>query len=180
MTLSTCKRHIRDRGFTLLELMFTVALAAIMLGVAIPSFREMSANNKLLTQSNDLVSAINYARSEAITRNSNITLCRATSDSAVSCATSLAPWTNWIVRTPGGVVVRRGTINTYAGSISLSSNFTLDAVTFGADGMARTGGTLVSDREITVCSTIVNTDNIRRVVLGAGSRLSTRKDSGAC
>jgi type IV fimbrial biogenesis protein FimT len=180
MTISTYKRNGRARGFTLLELMFTVALAAVMLGIAIPSFRGMTASNRLVTQANELVAAVNFARSEAITRNSNVTLCRATSDSAVNCAPSLAPWTNWIVRTPTAGVVRRGTINTYAGTISLSSDFTLDAVTFGADGLARTGGALVNGRSFTACSSVLPSENIRNIELGAGSRLSITKDSGAC
>lgn len=180
MTTSIYRRLIRARGFTLLELMFTVTVAAVLLGLAIPSFRTMSASNRIITQSNDMVSAVNFARSEAITRNSTITFCRATTATATTCAPSLANWTNWILRTPAGAVVRRGTVNTYGGTVRVNSDFILDAVTFASDGLARTGGGLVVDRAFTVCSSVLDTDNIRRIEIGAGSRLSTEKSTGVC
>lgn len=180
MTISTHKRTCTSRGFTLLELMTTLTLAAILLGIAIPSFRGMSAGNRIVTQANDLVGAINYARSEAIMRNGNMTFCRATTATTTNCAPSLAAWTNWIVRDAAGAVVRRGTINTYDGTITLNSDFSLDAITFGADGLARTGGVPVSDSTITVCTTAITADNIRTLKVGAGSRLSTTKSTGTC
>jgi hypothetical protein len=71
-------------------------------------------------------------------------------------------------------------VDTYNNTLSVNSDFTLDAVTFGADGLVRTGGALVSNRAFTVCSSVLPRENIRRVELGAGSRLSTTKDTGAC
>jgi type IV fimbrial biogenesis protein FimT len=180
MTTSTYKPTISARGFTLLELMFTVALAAVMLGIAVPAFRSMTASNRMVTQANDLVGAVNYARSAAITRNSNMTLCRASTASITTCVGGVAAWTNWIVRDAGGTVVKRGTFNTYNGSITLNSDFAVDAVTFGSDGLARTGGALVSNRAFTVCSTGLTTDNMRRIELGAGSRISTTRQTGVC
>jgi len=180
MTTCTYKRRIRARGFTLLELMFTLTMAAVLLGLAIPSFRTMTASNRVVTQANEMVSAVNFARSEAITRNTNITFCRATTAVTTNCAPSLADWSNWILRTPAGVVVRRGTINTYGGTVRLNSDFILDAVTFSSDGLARTGGGLVVNRAFTVCSSVLDTDNFRRIELGAGSRLSTTKSTGVC
>ncbi|TAL47467.1 MAG: prepilin-type N-terminal cleavage/methylation domain-containing protein [Methylovulum sp.] len=55
-------------GFTLIELMVTIAIASIVLGIAIPSFTETIANNRLTTHANELVTALNLARSEAIKR----------------------------------------------------------------------------------------------------------------
>jgi type IV fimbrial biogenesis protein FimT len=180
MTISINKRTFRARGFTLLELMFTVGLAALLLGIAIPSFRGMAASNRLVTIANEMVGAVNFARSEAITRNMNMTLCRSASDVSTACAPAAAVWTSWIVRSPTGIVVRRGAVNTYAGTISLTADFTLGAMTFGADGLARTGGALVTDRAFTVCSTVLPNENIRNVGIGAGSRISVTKDTGGC
>ena len=57
-----------DGGFTLLELMVVVSLAAILLGIAIPSFNATIRSNRLTTNANELVTALNIARSEAVKR----------------------------------------------------------------------------------------------------------------
>jgi type IV fimbrial biogenesis protein FimT len=73
----------RNTGFTLIELMVTLALAAIIVTMAIPSFQEVIRNNRLTTQANELVSALNLARSEAIKRGVRVTVCR--SSNGTSC-----------------------------------------------------------------------------------------------
>ncbi|PKM43219.1 MAG: pilus assembly protein [Gammaproteobacteria bacterium HGW-Gammaproteobacteria-1] len=54
------------RGFTLVELIITLAVMAIALALAIPSFQTLFENNRTTTQANELVAAMNLARSEAI------------------------------------------------------------------------------------------------------------------
>lgn len=61
--------HIKSAGFTLIELLMVVAIAGIILSVGIPSFQSMITNNRLTTQANSMVGALNIARSEAIKRN---------------------------------------------------------------------------------------------------------------
>ena len=56
------------RGFTLLELMVTVAVAAILTTVAVPGFRDLVQNNRVTSQTNELVAALTMARTEAIKR----------------------------------------------------------------------------------------------------------------
>ncbi len=62
-------------GFTLIELIITVAIAAIVLAIGIPSFKETILQNRLTTYTNQLIGAINLARSEAIKRGVRVTLC---------------------------------------------------------------------------------------------------------
>ncbi len=59
-------RHAR--GFTLLETMITVIIAALLVALALPSFRELSMRNTSTTLSNQLVLALQTARAEAIRR----------------------------------------------------------------------------------------------------------------
>lgn len=56
-------------GFTLLELMVTIAIAGILIVVAVPSFSQTIRNSRLTTNINRLVASLNFARSEAIKRN---------------------------------------------------------------------------------------------------------------
>lgn len=59
-------------GFTLVEMMVTVAVLAIIIGIATPSFVEMMRQNTLRSQANELLALMHYARSEAIKRRNNV------------------------------------------------------------------------------------------------------------
>lgn len=86
-----------QRGFTLLELMTAITVLGVLLGLAIPSFRDIIRNNRVTTQTNDLVSALNYARSEALKRSNPVTACSSTN--GTTCA-GVNNWsTGWIVFT---------------------------------------------------------------------------------
>ncbi|BCO31640.1 type IV pilin [Thiohalobacter sp. COW1] len=84
-------------GFTLIELMITLALAAIILTLGVPSFTETIRTNRVATQVNELVTALNLARSEAIKRATAVTVC-ASADQA-TCSGSNDWRTGWIVVT---------------------------------------------------------------------------------
>lgn len=177
---SNTNTRARSRGFTIMEVMFTVSIAAVLMAVAVPSFRSLMANNRLASQATELVAAVNFARSEAISRNTTVTLCRANLESSTNCAASVGEWDFFIVRNAAGTVLRRGALPDYGTSMYFESDLTLDRIAFSPDGLARTGGTLVSDREFVVCSSAVSGQNMRIITVGAGSRLSTTKDEGEC
>lgn len=84
-----------EHGFTLIELMVTLSIAAILLTVAVPNFITFVQNNRLANQANDLVTMLNYARSEAVKRNQRITVCSSTT--GTSCANSTTWGTGFIV-----------------------------------------------------------------------------------
>ena len=84
-----------NAGFTLIELIVTVAIAAIVLTLGVPSFQEIINNNRLTAGANELVGALHLARSEAVKRNVRVTLCKS-ADGAV-CTTSGGYQQGWIV-----------------------------------------------------------------------------------
>ena len=173
----------RQRGFTLIELMVTLFLGAILVGVAVPAFKGVIATNRLVTQTNELVGAMTIARSEAITRNLRMTFCRAADASTTSCAGSAANWGFWIVVNPSGSVVRRGTINTYNNNLKVTSTFTGDTMNYTSDGLGRDGSSatlLTSSKTVQVCVTTTPKENFRTVTPGIASQLTTAKTTGTC
>jgi type IV fimbrial biogenesis protein FimT len=65
-------------GFTLLELMVTLVIAAILGFLAIPAMTDMIRNHRIATQANDFLADLSFARSEAIKRGTNVGVCSGT------------------------------------------------------------------------------------------------------
>ena len=67
-------RWTQQQGFTLIELMITIAISAILLSVAAPAYQSFIGSTALTTATNDLVAALNMARSEALKRDGQVSL----------------------------------------------------------------------------------------------------------
>jgi type IV fimbrial biogenesis protein FimT len=64
----------RSRGFTLIELMVVVALVAIMLAIAVPSFASFISSYRATAAINDILQAVTQTRTEALKRGRRVTL----------------------------------------------------------------------------------------------------------
>jgi type IV fimbrial biogenesis protein FimT len=69
----------KHSGFTLVELLTTVAILSVVLGLGIPSLQHFLATNRAASQTNQLVGTLALSRSEAIKRGQRITLCQTSS-----------------------------------------------------------------------------------------------------
>jgi type IV fimbrial biogenesis protein FimT len=65
-------RPRNESGFTLMELMVTVSISAILLAIGAPSFSSFVLSQKVSAASSDVTSMLTFARSEAIKRNGNV------------------------------------------------------------------------------------------------------------
>lgn len=82
-----------EQGFTLIELMVTIAVLAIILGIAVPSFTTQIRNSRSVTLGEEFNSALNYARSEAVKRGGLVSIC-ASNAAGTGCGDD---WTNgWL------------------------------------------------------------------------------------
>jgi len=85
----------KNRGFTLVELVVTMVIIGILSMIAIPSFRHLTRSSEVISATNELVTALNVARTEAVTRRINVSVCMSTDQA--SCATTGNWDQGWIV-----------------------------------------------------------------------------------
>lgn len=87
----------RPRGFTLLELMFAIAIAAVIIAVGAPSFTEFRRNARLTSVANDFLAATQVARTEAIKRRTTLSICPSVSAGSAAPACDGVDFGGWIV-----------------------------------------------------------------------------------
>lgn len=157
------------RGFTLIELMVTLAVLGILLGLAAPSFYNATLGSKLGSFANDLVGSVHLARSEAIKRNSIVTLC--VSIDGTTCTSG--DWAQgWIVAVGSTTLLRQEALP--AGFKVTNGN--VNSLSFQPSGL---GATLAT---FTVCRAAPTVGaQERRVAITAMGRVSVSTTrNGAC
>lgn len=97
MRITIMPRHAP--GFTLVELIVTLAVGGILLAIAIPNYQSFVSNSRISAQSNDFLSAFQLARSEAVKRGGAVSVCKS-ADSATCLPIGSGTWAQgWIVFT---------------------------------------------------------------------------------
>jgi type IV fimbrial biogenesis protein FimT len=197
----------KQTGFTLAEVMITMAIAGVLLAVGMPSMREFIQNGRITSVTNELVSTLMVARSEAMRQSTTTCVCPSTD--GATCEPSSNWETGWIAFSDynsncimDGVAPNADTMlkvwdgTDYAGQITVRNNNglinALNRVSFNSRGETQSnvagvgmGGTfsICDDRPFGAGypGTVVNGKVVRRaaaVVLNvSGSARSTRQES---
>lgn len=139
----------RQRGVTLIELIMVLVIMAVLLALAAPSFAEAIRDNRLASQANRIVYALNLARSEAVKRATPVTLCK--SSSGTACTTTSQWEQGWILFSDpdgdqvygAGESLLRVDQALIAGYSLRGSTAVADAVTFHANGTSLMQGSFV-------------------------------------
>lgn len=108
-------------GFTMIELLMTVAILGILSVAAIPSFRTFIAEQRIKTASFDLISMLTMARSEAIKRGANVTIAVSSSFFTVTSPDGTVLLKQEV---PAGVTFTGGSAVIYNSSGRLTTAFT--------------------------------------------------------
>jgi type IV fimbrial biogenesis protein FimT len=150
--------RVKQAGLTMVELMATLTIAAILLAIAVPSFRGIMQNSARTNALSDVTTLLTRGRSEATTRNVPVTAC--VSSDQIACSTAVNTWeSGWILfiddgKGSGGVrgnSVRDGDEELVAVHGALDRDSTLRtsgfpsarAVRFEANGTLQSAGTFV-------------------------------------
>jgi type IV fimbrial biogenesis protein FimT len=155
-----------NRGVTMLELVIVMTVAAILMSIAIPSYRYVTNSNRIAAEVNGLLGDMQFARAEAIKEGQTVTVC-VSSNGATCLGANTTTWqSGWIVFSDvnGDHIVTNGVDAvlrvqpTFTGSDTFIANNAVGYVTFNREGFATgiANGTL-----ITLHSTPVTNDATR-------------------
>ena len=137
--------QLRERGFTLVELMITVVIVAILLALAGPGFRELLEGNRLQSSASNVYTSMMLARSEALKRNRPVIMCKRNAAGDACETSSTGEWQGgWLVYTNLDTNASIDPNEILAVREALSSGDTLWAVT---DPNNASGGTKLLDLE---------------------------------
>jgi len=123
-----------SHGFTLIELMVVLVILAVILMIAVPSYRTLTERTRLKSYANEVVASVYLARSEAIKRNAVMTLCASTD--GTSCTGGDAWEQGWIVMDPNDTVIKHQ--QALASGIILFDLSSINTMAFQPSGAAST------------------------------------------
>jgi type IV fimbrial biogenesis protein FimT len=141
----------RALGYTMIEMLMTMAIAAILLSLAIPSFRYVTNSNRIASELNGLLGDLQLARAEAIKEGRTVTVCQSTD--GATCTNSTSWQGGWIVFSDptnvgvydaGEIYIRKQ--KPFSGTDTFIASNNVAVITFNREGYAvgMANGTLVT------------------------------------
>lgn len=189
-TILRARSNRGQRGVTLIELLVTLSVLAILLVAATPAMEGLINSNRLRAAANETIAILQSARFEAIRANRRTVACLSADPNADVPVCGAANASGWIVFLDADrngqygaaeTLLRRSTVSARVqllGSAALAGK-----VTFNADGIARDAGGNLLNAAVGVClPTTQPQQNESDVSIAAGSRISVSRKSaeGRC
>ncbi|MDD2892710.1 MAG: GspH/FimT family pseudopilin [Halothiobacillaceae bacterium] len=171
-----------QQGFTLLELMITVSIAAILLAIAIPSFQSTMASTQLATQTNNFLTAMATARDRAIKDNTRATLCTSNTGTACTISNWADGWLVWVDTNRSGTMqaTEITTVGQAVNGLVITGTAPVaNAITYQSDGTSLGGASGV----IGICKATTSVaENLRNITITASgeARVARVNTAGVC
>lgn len=149
-------RTAKEGGFTLMEFLTTLAVAAVLAMVATPNLREFIRNGRLTSAANDMLHSLQVARAEAMKRRQNVVVCASTDPAAASPGCSSSGITGWVVfadangnwaHDTGENIIERQAFDSTVHLVADQDH----AVSFAASGFAAPAGAATPSTAIVMC-----------------------------
>ena len=165
-------KHSAQNGFTLIELMITLLIAGIILGIALPSLTSITNEMNFSSLQQRLILDLTFTRSEAINQGGQVTICA--SNNGTTCSTTLTDWSRgWIIfadndgnrlfTTDTDELIRTSGVDSLA-TISWEKT---NSISFSGDGMASTNST----GNFTICDAQGNSTVVKGITLNQSGRI---------
>lgn len=174
-------------GFTLIELMVTIAVLAILLAIAAPSLETMLNQNRLAAASDQVIATLQNARMEAVRQNRRVMICDSSNGGQCQCCQR--KWNGLLLARPEGDDGSKSLAFTQLKSSSVefipgnafNSRYWNDRVAYRADGRPASGASSLSQPlTLRVCiPTTRPANNIRDVLLHPSGRIEVTSASGS-
>ncbi len=180
----------RQAGFTLIELMVALAVMAIVLSFAIPSFESIVNSNRLSSAANEMVASIQMAKMESLRRNRRAVVCLSAAPNATTptCSGATSTTGGWItfldVNANGAYdaasdTLLRTSLLKSPVQVLVSAQLPAGKLIVRSDGLARDNtGTALLSGSLDVCiPTRRPAENVRHVNIGFGSAVSVASEN---
>ena len=172
----------QEQGFTLVELMITLEIAAVLLGTVAPGMARLMERNRIQTAADNLFTGLMLTRSEALKRNQSVVICKSANGTACATGGGTEWHDGWLVyadadgdNAPDPNEILRVTSSLRNGDTLYTSGSDFDdQVSYNVDGTASGIGTFV------VCNKAGDLNYSREVAVSVTGRPKLNKSTTDC